>query len=42
MMPKGVEHYEGIGRTGPAAIVKIPMMPKGVEHDVTMPMPHSA
>ena len=32
MMPKGVEHPVELARAGWRLLVKIPMMPKGVEH----------
>ncbi len=36
MMPKGVEHDERRAQYAEQEIVKIPMMPKGVEHIVPM------
>ncbi len=35
-MPKGVEHRENAADTGLRSTVKIPMMPKGVEHEVSV------
>ncbi len=32
MMPKGVEHNDFLINLGFSTLVKIPMMPKGVEH----------
>ena len=34
MMPKGVEHFTELAERKTVEIVRIPMMPKGVEHNL--------